>query len=73
MESTDWAELVDWFENTKDLPERFFPISSYEHILAPVKYYECLKRNIAAGTDGPRGKHGGAVIHDLITLKKILH
>jgi hypothetical protein len=62
---------IDWF-TTLDHPTEPFYLEDHRHIVDPEKFFSALRMDIKAGPDGARGKYG-ALIHDLNTLKKILH
>ena len=64
--------LVDWFL-TLDPPAEPFYLENHRHIVNPEKFFSSLHMDIKAGPDGPRGNRNGALIYDLMTLKKILH
>jgi len=61
------AGLIQWFSNAT-LPEQPFSVSPYEHILCPEKYYEAMRRDIAAGPRGARSRYG-VLQSDLQRLK----
>ena len=63
--------LIDWLM-TLEPPKESFNLEPHIHIVDPVKFFSALRMDIEAGPEGARGKHG-ALMHDLMTLKKILH
>lgn len=65
--NVEMLELIRWFESA-DLPMQPFAVNDFENILDPAKYYEVLKREIAAGPRGPRLKYG-VLQSDLQRLK----
>lgn len=65
--NVEMLELIEWFKSA-DLPMQPFALSDFENILAPVKYYEVLRREIAAGTKGARSRWG-VLQSDLQRLK----
>jgi hypothetical protein len=63
--------LVDWF-TTMDHPSEPFHLEDHRWIVDPETFFSRLRMDINAGPEGSRGKHG-ALIHDLMILKRILH
>ena len=63
--------LIDWFL-TMNPPVEPFHLEPHRRIVNPSKFFAALRKDIEAGPDGPRGKYG-ALIQDLIAMKKVLH
>jgi hypothetical protein len=63
--------LIDWFF-VQDQPTEPFYLEPHRKIVAPVKFFESLRRGIEAGPAGPRGRNG-ALLYDLKILRKNLH
>jgi hypothetical protein len=69
--SLEFQALIDWFMEL-DTPTEPFYLEDHRHIINPSKFFAALRKDIEAGPDGPRGIYG-ALIHDLIAMKKVLH
>jgi len=69
--STEDQILIDWFMELDPPPAPFYQ-EPHIRVIDPEKYFAALRREIAAGPSSPRGRNG-ALLHDLKTLKKILH
>jgi hypothetical protein len=67
----DCQAIIDWLI-TLEPPREPFNLEPHRNIVDPAKFFSALRIDIEAGPDGARGKRG-ALIHDLMTLKKILH
>ena len=63
--------LIDWFL-TMNPPVEPFHLEPHRRIVNPSKFFAALRKDIEAGPDGPRGRYG-ALIQDLIAMKKVLH
>lgn len=63
--------LIDWFL-TMNPPMEPFHLEPHRRIVNPSKFFAALQKDIEAGPNGPRGRYG-ALIQDLIAMKKVLH
>jgi hypothetical protein len=70
--SPEIQSLVSWFMELESPTEPFY-LEDHRRIVDPEKFFSALRMDIKAGPEGARGKHCGALIHDLMTLKQILH
>jgi hypothetical protein len=58
----DLTLLVSWFRQARaarQLPDVPFPLSSWEMVVDPARFYAALEADIAAGPRGVRAKLGG--------------
>ena len=69
--SLEFQALIDWFMEL-DTPKEPFHLEPNRRIINPSKFFAALQRDIEAGPQGPRGRYG-ALIQDLIAMKKVLH
>ncbi|MBP7766230.1 MAG: hypothetical protein KA113_13670 [Syntrophaceae bacterium] len=69
--SREDQNIIDWFEEQTPPPTPFYQ-EPHIRVIDPKKYFAKLREEIAAGPTSPRGRNG-ALLHDLKTLKKILH
>jgi hypothetical protein len=70
-----WPVEVQAFLNrfsTLEPPQEPFYLEPHQRVIDPEKFFSSLRLEIEAGPEGPRGKYG-ALIDDLMALKKILH
>jgi len=59
--------LIDWFI-TLDPPKEPFSLEHHQHVEAPAKFFESLRREIETGRRGPRARRG-SLQSDLQRLK----
>ena len=74
-QETEWKKedkvLIEWLLAQQELPETPFILEQAVTILSPIKFYEYLKGDIAAGANGCRAKTG-ALQSDLKKLKQLM-
>jgi len=69
--SREDQNIIDWFEEQTPPPTPFYQ-EPHIRVIDPKKYFAKLQEEITAGPASPRGRNG-ALLHDLKTLRKILH
>lgn len=65
----DTQALVGWFTKL-EAPTEPFCLEPHLKVIDPEKFFSSLRMDIEAGPNSPRGNRSGALVQDLIALKK---